>query len=286
VKCWGYNNSGQLGDGSSGSGANSTTPVDVAGLTSGVVQISMGGFHACAVTETGGVKCWGSNAIGQLGDGTSTSSSTPVDVAGLTSGAAEVVASDAHTCALMEAGGVKCWGWNGFGQLGDGTLTSSSTPVDVSGLSSGVTTLAGSGSHTCVVVTGGAMECWGRNDRGQIGDGTATNRSVPVEVVGLDSGVATIGAGLYHTCVVDDEGAAKCWGRNDRGQIGDGTTTDRSVPVEVFGLGSSITSAGAGSYHTCAVTAVGGAKCWGDGDSGELGNGGTSDSATPLDVSA
>ena len=136
VKCWGRNNSGQLGDGTT---INRTTPADVSGLASGVTAVAAGNEHTCAVMDAGhggGVKCWGYNRYGQLGDGTKTDRTTPVDVNGLTSGGTAVAAGWYHTCAVMDAGhggGVKCWGVNGNGQLGDGTTTSRSTPAEVSG---------------------------------------------------------------------------------------------------------------------------------------------------------
>jgi hypothetical protein len=121
VKCWGD--------------TFGTTPVDVTGLTSGVAAVSAGGVHACALITAGGVKCWGDNDYGQLGNGTTMDSSTPVDVTGPISGATAVSAGSYHTCAIATAGGaLKCWGWNSTGQLGNGTLTDSHVPLHVSGL--------------------------------------------------------------------------------------------------------------------------------------------------------
>jgi alpha-tubulin suppressor-like RCC1 family protein len=137
------------------------------------------------VTTAGAVKCWGDNTYGELGDGTTTSSTTPVDVVGLGSGVASVSAGWMHTCVVTTAGAVKCWGYNGFGELGDGTTTSSTTPVDVVGLGSGVASVSASSGHACAVTSAGAVKCWGVNDYGALGDGTTTDSTTPVDVVGL-----------------------------------------------------------------------------------------------------
>ena len=184
--------------------------------------------------------------------------------------AAAVAAGASHTCALTTAGGVKCWGRNGYGQLGDGTTDNRYTPLDVTGLSAGVAAVTAGGSHTCALTTAGGLKCWGASDVGQLGDGTTDNRSTPVDVTGLTSGVAAVAAGRDHTCALTTAGGLKCWGGNGCGQLGDGTQSDRYTPVDVTALTSGVA---AGGYHTCALTTADGLKCWGHKRRGQLGDG-------------
>jgi len=283
VKCWGDNAYGQLGD---GTWIDSPTAVDATGLISGVAAITGRLRHACALTTAGLVKCWGWNSVGQLGDGTTVDRPTSVDVTGLTTGVAEISAGNGHTCALTNAGGVKCWGYNAYGQLGDGTATDSSTAVDVVGLASGVTAISAGGVHTCALTSAGGVKCLGGNTAGQLGDGTTTDSSTAVDVASLTSGVASISAGAVHTCALTTAGGVKCWGWNLYGQLGDGTTTNRETPVDVTGLTSGVAAIFAGSQHTCAMTTGGDLKCWGDNAFGQLGDGTTVDRETPVDVTA
>jgi alpha-tubulin suppressor-like RCC1 family protein len=281
VKCWGYNDRGQLGDGST---TDSPVPVDVAGLSSGARDVSTEGYHTCAVTQSGGVECWGLGVFGELGDGSTTDSSTTVDVVSLSPRVLAVSAGGNHTCAVASAGGVECWGLNERGQLGDGSATDSPVPVDVAGLSSGVRDVSAGLAHTCAVTSAGGVECWGLDGTGQLGDGSTTDSFVPVDVVSLSSGVLAVSAGSTHTCAVTRSGGVKCWGYNDMGQLGDGSTTDSPVPVDVAGLSSGALAVSAGFRHTCALTRSGGVECWGYNGMGQLGDGSTTDSPVPVEV--
>jgi alpha-tubulin suppressor-like RCC1 family protein len=356
VYCWGDNRFGQLGNGST---TQSLVPVRVcaAGVTdtagkcgnqflSGVVQVSTGDFHSCAVTDTGTggtVYCWGDNRFGQLGNGEEGTfddkSLVPVRVcaAGVTdtagkcgnqflSGVVQVSAGGYHTCAVTDTGTggtVYCWGWNGSGQLGngeEGTFDDKSFRPEsvVAGeqsdgdVLSGVVQVSAGGYHTCAVRdtgTGGTVFCWGRNDEGQLGNGSTTQSLVPVRVCAAGvidtagkcgnqflSGVVQVSTGDFHSCAVTDTGTGGtvyCWGSNYYGQLGNdqgGTSNDKSlVPVRVCAAGvtdtagkcgnqflSGVVQVSAGGYHTCAVrdTGTGGTVfCWGRNDEGQLGIG-------------
>lgn len=165
------------------------------------------------------------------------SKSISVDVVGLSSGVAAITAGEYHTCALTNEGGVKCWGDNYWGELGDGKGGEKSIPVDVVGLDSGVTAIAAGQWQTCSLITGGGVKCWGSNWYGELGNGTSgerTYKNTPVDVVGLGNDVVALTAGDWYTCALTAAGQIKCWGYNGYGQLGDGTTTHRSTPVDVI----------------------------------------------------
>ncbi|MGC9347776.1 MAG: hypothetical protein ACP5JG_06530 [Anaerolineae bacterium] len=281
VKCWGANEYGQLGDGTT---ENRHTPVSVSGLTRGIVAIAAGEHHTCALTSQGGVQCWGRNDVGELGDGTTTERHTPVDVVGLSGTVAAIAAGGWHACALIESGGVQCWGWNEYGQLGDGTTDDAHTPQDVLGIAEGGTSVDAGRYHACAITTEGGLKCWGRNDYAQLGDGTREHRYSAVSVVGMASDTTAVTTGPIHTCAQTANGIVKCWGDNTRGKLGDGTTENRTTPVDVTGLSTDTVIVDAGYNHSCALTAQGAIKCWGANFSGQLGNGIETQQFAPVDV--
>ncbi|MBK7863848.1 MAG: hypothetical protein IPJ65_35625 [Archangiaceae bacterium] len=286
VKCWGNNNEGQLGDGTL---TRRLTPVDAAsGLASTGRRVCAGSNHTCALTTANTLKCWGWNSSGQLGDGTTVNRALPVDVLGLGSGASAVAIGEYHSCAVTGAGGLKCWGSNFSGTLGDGTTVASSTPVDVAGLTAGVAGVAVGRDFSCALTTAGAVQCWGGNHSGQLGDGTTIDRLTPVPVVGLTGGVTAITAGDAHVCALTTAGGLKCWGSLSEGQLGDGTvpglTFHRATPGDVTGLTSGVASVSAGGSHSCAVTTTGALRCWGSNRNGEIGDGTMARRLTPVTV--
>jgi len=253
----------------------------------GAEAIAGGLSHSCAL-QGGAVSCWGDNTYGQLGDGTNNSGLTPVAAAVVTSGVTAIATGLNHSCAI-QGGAAYCWGSNSNGQLGNGTNTDSNVPVAVTGLGSGVTSISAGGSatatsdgHTCAVQSGSVV-CWGYNASGQLGDGTTTDSSTPVST-GITSAVAAA-TGRDFSCALKSDGSVLCWGQNANGRLGDGTTSGRTSPVAVTGLGSGsgVTAITAGYNHACALQS-GAAVCWGSDGSGQLGDGGNTDSSVPVAV--
>jgi alpha-tubulin suppressor-like RCC1 family protein len=199
-------------------------------------------------------------------------SPTPTPPAGLQAApaAAPIAAGWSHTCAVTGEGGVMCWGYNGDGQLGDGSRTARLKPVSVKNLSERAVAVTAGWGHTCILTETGGVKCWGRNKNGELGNGTTDRSGEPVDVIGLAEGVVAIAAGDDHTCAVTGEGGVVCWGYNDAGQLGDGSTETWMEPVDVEGL-EGVTAVAAGTAHTCARTDGGEVFCWGINDQGQLG---------------
>ncbi len=290
VMCWGYGYEGRLGDGGR---ADSAVPVEVSGLSGGAIAVSAERGRACAITQTGGVKCWGDVYIGlgngflYPGPGNATDNgedyyaATPVDIPGLSSGVVAIDVGFLHSCALTSSGGVKCWGSNANGELGDGTTTDSPLPRDVSGLSSGVIAISAGAGKTCALTRNGGVKCWGAG----LAIGTTDQSLVPVDVAGLDGGVLSVSTGRYAVCGLTQVGGVRCWGYNNFGQLGNGTTTFLSTaPVGVSGLDSGGVAISVGEYHVCVLSTGGAYQCWGGNMEGQLGNGTSIDSSVPVNV--
>lgn len=279
VKCWGSNDSGQLGDGTT---TERHKPVKVRGLPRDILAVSAASLHTCALDSSGTVWCWGYNQAGELGAGTpiGTSVSLPViavsatDIAGLSAGSW-------NTCAITKATAALCWG--GAATLGSQTQQSTA-PVEVEGLTSGVEAISSGAGQTCALANEGKVLCWGANDDGELGIEGTVYAMTPEHVSSLVGRVSAISAGNGHTCAVVEPGVPYCWGKNEDGQLGDGTRSRRTEPVLVKGLSTGVRDIGAGSGHTCAVLVDGQGRCWGHGKYGELGNGKRSNNVHPVKV--
>jgi alpha-tubulin suppressor-like RCC1 family protein len=342
AKCWGRDLFGQLGDGGSNTATNapSSTTIDlgtgrtmavserdldgdgvlnifdstpyppttnppnplpqrnVAGFQEGSIYtnstLASGMKHTCALLDDGTVSCWGDNTYSQLGDGTATERNTPAQTSSLGTGRTAVAISSGlyYSCAILDDASVSCWGYNYYGELGDGTTTQRNTPTQTSSLGTGRTAVAISSGyyHTCAILDDGSVSCWGYNYYGELGDGTTINRTVPTQTSSLGTGrtAVALSSGGYHTCAILDDGSVSCWGWNRDGQLGDGTTTDRNTPTQTSSLGTNRTAVAisSGGFHTCAILDDASVSCWGVNAYGILGDGTITDRTTPTQTSS
>ena len=270
VKCWGDSYEGKLGNGASGFTVNQ--PITVLNLGLPAIDLSLGNSHGCAILNDGSMKCWGYSSSAQLWDGINSENFIPTAVQGLGESANAISAGDDFECAVLASGSIKCWGSNSFGSLGDGTLTSSHSPVSVANLSGTATAVVSGHLHSCALISNGSINCWGQNLYGGLGDNSTTDRRSAVSVSSLGGTATAMTAGDYHTCALMSDGTVKCWGRNNSGQLGDNTTTTRITPVTVQSLGGTAVAIKASSNKTCALLNDSTVKCWGDNSYGQLGN--------------
>ena len=279
---WGNNGMAQLGY------ADETNfkPDSVINLgpASGVTKIAAGGFHSLALKSDGTVLAWGANGSGQLGDGSFANNrltAVPVSGLGSGSGVVAIAGGSAFSMALKSDGTVLTWGQNVNGQLGDGTTIQHSTPVPVTGLGpgSGVVAIAVGATSAYALKSDGTVLAWGNNSNGNLGDGTTTQRLTPVQVSGLGpgSGVVAIvsGTNSNHALALKSDGSVVAWGSNFGGQLGDGTTSQRTSPTAVSGLGpgSGVVAVAAGASHSVALLSNGAVLAWGSNALAQLGDG-------------
>lgn len=288
VKCWGENGSGQLGDGTQIDRNKATTVLLGGNPLSGVIAITAGGGHSCALmAQNRTVKCWGSRQYGQLGDGTDDQNGfsprlAPVDVVGADgnplAGVAELSAGAEHTCAVMQTGALQCWGSNGYFALGRGWENSNQTqPVavlDGGSAMTGVASVSANLEGTCAVLLDRRLKCWGLNWYGQVGDGTKTIREYPAFVLsgtGHLTGVTAVAAGQEHTCALMSTGGVKCWGDGSNYKLGTGTLSEQLKPADVttsFAPAKGNIAVATGSFSSCALGGFGYLQCWGADGSG------------------
>ena len=288
--CWGLGLSGALGNGTN---VVSAVPLPVVGLTD-ATAIAAGLHQSCATRAAGGVVCWGERGGGELGDGLSLGTNHPVDVFGLADARASLSTSRYQSCAARASGPLVCWGKEAWG-IGAGGLTLPPTAMPVGG---SVVSVAVGSSYGCAVRDDGTAACWGFGGDGQLGNGSLTNSADPVAVSGLTDAVAVavgpprdcvvlaggVGFCFDHTCALRATGQIACWGDNGYGRLGDGSGSNRSaVPVMVSGL-TDARAVTLGFLHTCALRETGAVVCWGNGASGQLGDGSMSHSSVPVTV--
>ena len=257
VWAWGLNVDGQIGNGTN---TDSNIPLQVSSLT-GIIAISGGGSHSVALKNDGTVWAWGNNSTGQLGNGSSSNSNVPVLVNGLT-GIIAIAGGGGFSLALKNDSTVWAWGNNWYGQLGNGTNTNpGNIPVQVSFLT-GIIAIAGGVEHSLALKNEGTVWAWGKNNYGQLGNGTATYCiTAPVQVSSLN-GIIAIAAGDYHSLALKNDNIVWAWGNNNQGQLGNGTNTESWVPVQVNSL-TGITAIAGGVYHSLAVKNDGRVWTWG-----------------------
>ncbi|HLT96247.1 MAG TPA: S-layer homology domain-containing protein [Acidimicrobiia bacterium] len=311
--CWGFNGGGRLGLGheileSYNVPGRVVAPVGDDGYLTGVVQIRTGEIHTCALTEDTLVYCWGDNLRGQLGrsghtGGTPASVVDPTNTDESLTGVVDIGLGSFHTCAITADTTGLCWGWNNVGQLGNGETTGMFAnpvprvvvdPEDPQEPLTGLAHVDGGGVHTCAGTADGASMCWGQNAHGQLGNGDEPNNSsVPVNVVDPDdptqplAGTVATSTGVIHSCALTEDGTALCWGNNEEGQLGDGSTDTTGVPVvvadptEPSSAFSGLSQLADYGWNTCAVTSGGIPYCWGDNQYGQIGDGTTTDRSLP-----
>ncbi len=320
VKCWGWNNRGQLGLGDTGDRGDS--PGEIAGLAS--VDLGSGrtatavsassGYRTCALLDNATIKCWGENNFGQLGIGTSVTmgdnagemgDALPAISLGTGRTATEVAVGYEHTCALLDNTEVKCWGGNGSGQLGLGDLSSRGGIATQMGdglatvpLGRSATAIGTGGDHTCALLDNGSIKCWGSNVNGQLGtgdgqgygDGTQPMSALPNAVLPAGRTATALALGESHTCAILDNGQVSCWGDNSFGQLGNSAAAAEGVPTAAFTPvgATTVVAIDAGEAHTCASLSTGAVTCWGENDRGQLGTNSVVDVAivpsTPINV--
>jgi alpha-tubulin suppressor-like RCC1 family protein len=280
VSCWGDGGYGRLGNGGT---SKQFTPTLTSSLGQGrtAVAISAGASHTCAILDNGSVSCWGYGSYGRLGNGGTSNQLTPTLTSSLGQGrtAVAISAGSSHTCALLDNGLVSCWGYGGSGQLGTHTIDEL-TPTLSGSLGNGRTAIAlSSGSyHTCAILDNGSVSCWG----GIAGTDGAYATPTLTGSLGVGRTAIALSSGYRFSCVILDNGSVSCWGEGDKGQIGNGFTSDQTTPTLTSSLGAGRTAVALASNdeHTCSILDDGLVSCWGYGGYGQLGNGGQTYSQT------
>lgn len=280
--CWGGNSFGQLGDGTDGE--LRTAPTQVWGNRTDWTAVSAANGHVCARRASGRLFCWGYNSEGQVGDGSEETKPLPTQVAGNRTDWVLIDTGGESTCARRSNGRLFCWGYNGDGQVGDGTTARRLKPTQVSGRRTDWATVDTANHHVCATRTTGRLFCWGDGLGGQLGTGATELRLRPTQVSGSRTDWRNVTLGYDHTCARRSTGRIFCWGYNNNHELGDGTTDDSLLPTEVAGDFTDWRALDAGSSHTCARRATGQVYCWGYNSFGQVGDATNDPRATPTEV--
>jgi alpha-tubulin suppressor-like RCC1 family protein len=248
---WGTNSSGQLGTGTT---TNRSSPGTTAGGGTNWRQAACGSQHTAAIKTDGTLWTWGNNGSGRLGDGTTTNRSSPVTTVGGGTNWKQVAGGASYTTAVKTDGTLWTWGINDSGQLGTGNTVSRSSPTTPTGGGTNWKQVAGGSNHAAAVKTDGTLWAWGNNGSGRLGDGTTTNRSSPVTTAGGGTNWKQVAGGNQLTAAIKTDGTLWTWGTNDSGQLGTGTTTNRSSPGTTIGGGTNWRQAACGNNHAAATT--------------------------------
>ncbi len=281
LKCWGFGDDGELGD---GNGTSSSSPV-VAGLSGTPIFVGSGSAHTCAIVQGGAAYCWGYDYDGEMGNGTTQTFQvvSPVQVSNITN-ATRIDGGGDHACAI-DGGALKCWGGNFYGDLGNNDpFTEQDSPIST-GLSSVIDVNLGIGYSSCAVLSGGTVDCWGDDQYGQCGDPNLAEDDTPF-TVSLAKAATAIALGSEHACAIVTGGDVYCWGDDSYGELGDGNTaTQTSTPVQANVSNVIALAAGGDGFdwdHTCALLSSGAVKCWGSNDYGQLGDGTNTSNPSPV----
>ena len=276
---WGRNDFGQLGDGTT---TNRSSPVTTASGGTNWKWVDVGGnLTTVAIKTDGTLWTWGYNNSGQLGNGTTTSRSSPGTTAGGGTNWKQVSDGGSHTAAIKTDGTLWTWGINNRGNLGDGTVTNRSSPVTTAGGGTNWKQVACGSEHTVSIKTDGTLWTWGQNQYGRLGDGTTTNRSSPGTTAGGGTNWKQVAGGYLYTAAIKTDGTLWTWGYNSGGELGDGTTTSRSSPGTTAGGGTNWKQVASGNGYTASIKTDGTLWTWGSNSSGQLGDGTTTSISSP-----
>ena len=283
---WGSNTNGQLGDNTT---TSRSSPVQTVAFGTNWKQVSVSSlnpYFTAAIKTDGTLWCWGLNSLGQLGNNTTTRRSSPVQTVAFGTNWKQVSCGNNHAVAIKTDGTLWTWGYNFYGNLGDNTATSKSSPVQTIAFGTNWKQISCGSEYNAAIKTDGTLWVWGYNLSGQLGDNTATNKSSPIQTITGGTNWKQAACGLNHTASIKTDGTLWLWGANASGQLGDNTTAAKSSPVQTVSFGTNWKQVACGSSHTAAIKTDGTLWSWGNNPSGQLGNNTVTTRSSPVQTSA